>query len=98
MESVKKFLKNIVIYIHSFLIEKIDNEQYLIPVYFNRNLVFLPFCKQTLPITFHFDTKDIHKQNIIRNNLGLKYGFKDPVKITMEVFEEDNIVKKEYFI
>lgn len=98
MESAKRFFKNVVIYIHSFLIEKIENGQYLIPIYFNRSLVFLPFHRQTLPISFSFDTADIQQQNIIKSNLGLKYGFKKPVKVTIEVFEENDIVKKEYLI
>lgn len=98
MESAKKFLKNVVIYFHSFLIEKIDHDQYVVPVYFNRSLVFLPFHKQTIPISFSLDTADIEKRNIIKSNLGLKYGFKNPIKVTIEVFEETDIIKKEYFI
>jgi len=98
MDTAKKFLKNVVIYIHSFFIEKIDHDQYVIPIYFNRSLVFLPFYKQTIPITFSFDTTNIEKQNIIKSNLGLKYGFKNPIKVTVEVFEENDIIKKEYLI
>ena len=98
MENIINLIKSVLIYAHSFVITKTNN-QYLIPIYINREIITLPFYKTIRPISYSFDEST---ENTIRDilipNLSYKYGFKQPIKVNIEIFDNDKFITKEIII
>lgn len=97
MEYIKNLTKGFILFAHSFLIEKINN-QYLIPIYLNREVLVLPFCKQNYPYSYSFVNANDAEKSILKSNLGYKYGFDHPIEIDIDVFDNDKIISKKFIV
>lgn len=97
MIYIKKLVYGVIIFLHSFIIQKINN-QYLIPIYLNREIVMIPLLKQIYPYSYSFNNANEAEKVVLETNLGYKYGFKHPVEINIEIFEDDKIVTKQLII
>lgn len=97
MFYIKKLFYGIIVFLHSFVIKKI-NKQYLIPVYLNREIVMIPLLKQIYPYSYYFNNANEDEKVVLETNIGYKYGFNHPVELNIEIFEDDKIVTKQLII
>lgn len=97
MDFIKNFIKNSIIYLHSFIIEKNGN-QFFIPILLNKYHYTIPIFKKNRPLRSQIFNANEMEKKILSNNLNLKYGFKDTIIIKMENFKNNQIINEEIII